>query len=292
MNKELKDVYVITNTITREQYVGQSKDTHKRWLQHKYSKDKLPLHQAIQAYGHQNFTIKKLESQIENYNEREKYWIKTLKTEAPYGYNLAKGGNGYPHMNGVNCYQALFNHEQLQEIIQLLKSDSKPMTHIAKQYNVGPQVIYGINYGWHYRDSNIEYPIRAQRQSKEQNPLPLKELQTRLEIKARLEYPQESTQAIAEDYGVLRQAIEEINQGKSYYNPEWDYPLRKISYNPKIAPKEIVEKVRYDLKNTKKSMRELGREYNINRSTVSLINLGNSKYYFDENIPYPIRKIN
>ena len=91
---ELKDIYVITNDITGEQYVGQSKDANKRFAQHKCSKDNLPLHQAIREYGAEHFSLKILEKQISNYNEKEQEWILKLNSLAPNGYNVAIGGGG------------------------------------------------------------------------------------------------------------------------------------------------------------------------------------------------------
>lgn len=289
---ELKDIYVITNNITDEQYVGQSKDAYKRFAQHTSSKDNLPLHQAMREYGVDNFSLKILEKQISNYNEKEREWIKKLNTLAPNGYNVATGGCGYPHMNGVNCYQAIFNKEQLAQVIKEIKRNEQPMTHIAKKFGVNKNIIYGINYGWHYKDENETYPLRPHLIPKEKRHLPLNNPKFLEDIKERLMFPKESTQAIAEDYGVQRQAIEWINQGKSYFQADWDYPLRKLPYNPKIIDKEIINKIIYDLLNTTKSLRQISRDYSVNRSTVNHINLGDSKYYTFENYTYPLRKFN
>ena len=289
---ELKDIYVITNDITGEQYVGQSKDANKRFAQHKCSKDNLPLHQAIREYGAKHFSLKILEKQISNYNEKEQEWILKLNSLAPNGYNVAIGGGGYPHMNGVYCYQSVFNEEQLKTVIKDIKKNDKPLTHIAKDYKVNKSIIYGINYGWHYKDNTETYPLRPHLVPKEKNHLPLNNPIFLEDIKTRLMFPKESTQAIAEDYGVNRQAIEWINQGKSYFHPDWDYPLRKLPYNPKIIDKEIIDKIIYDLLNTTKSLRQISREYSVNRSTVNHINLGDSKYYTFKNYIYPLRKFN
>lgn len=289
---ELKDIYVITNEITGEQYVGQSKDAKKRFAQHKNSNDKLPLHQAMKEFGIENFSIKILEKQISNYNEKEKEWIKKLNTLAPNGYNVTKGGNGYPHLNGIYCYQAIFNLDQLKEVIKEIKLNKKPLTHIAKDFNVNKSIIYGINYGWHYKIEEEIYPLRPHLIPKEKQSLPLNNKVFLEDIKNRLIFPKESTQAIADDYGVGRQAIEWINQGKSYFHKEWDYPLRKLPYNPRIIDKDIINKIIYDLLNTTKSLRQISRDYSVSRSTVNHINLGDSKYYTFSNFNYPLRKFN
>lgn len=289
---ELKDIYVITNTITNEQYVGQSKDSNKRFKQHLSEKDKLPLHQAIQIFGKENFILTILERQIENYNEREQYWIKKLNTLAPNGYNKAQGGNGYPHMNGINCYQSVFNDETLALVIKDLKYSDEPITHLAKKYSVNKSIIYGINYGWHYKNENYQYPIRPKKQKIDKKVNLLSKPEIQQELKKRLEYLQESTEALARDYGVLRGAIEQFNRGETHFHPEWDYPLRKIPYNPKILPKEKVQQAIDELLTTNKSLRQIARELDIGRCALNHINLGNSKYYYFKELSYPLRKIN
>lgn len=115
-----KDIYVITNVITGTQYVGQSSNAQKRFLTHKQAKDGTIFHQAIRNYGSENFFMEILEEQIENFNEREKYWIEKLNTLYPAGYNMTKGGEGYPHLNGELCYQSKLTNAQVNQIIDLL----------------------------------------------------------------------------------------------------------------------------------------------------------------------------
>ena len=45
-----KDIYCITNNINGMQYVGQSKDAHKRFKAHALAKDKKYFHSEIRKY--------------------------------------------------------------------------------------------------------------------------------------------------------------------------------------------------------------------------------------------------
>jgi group I intron endonuclease len=51
---------------------------------------------AVKKLGKQHFKKEIIEvcDNIEDLKEREKYWIKTLNTKKPYGYNLTDGGDG------------------------------------------------------------------------------------------------------------------------------------------------------------------------------------------------------
>ena len=89
-------IYKITNLLNGKIYIGQTKQKIEyRFLQH--SKANSPLGQAMRDCGLENFTIEIIEH-CENQaelNEREKFWIKVLKSKIPYGYNQIDGGGGF-----------------------------------------------------------------------------------------------------------------------------------------------------------------------------------------------------
>ena len=81
-------------------FVGQAIDIKRRWQEHR-SHSFLPshisynyaIHRAIRKYGINNFDFKILEECDETeLNEREKYWITTLKSQED-GYNMTQGGD-------------------------------------------------------------------------------------------------------------------------------------------------------------------------------------------------------
>lgn len=93
-------IYKITNLINNKIYVGYTKKSlEKRFEQHCSLKNlkinKMPIKQAIQKYGKENFKIELLEeSEDDDYihNIREAYWIEKLEArDLSKGYNIAKG---------------------------------------------------------------------------------------------------------------------------------------------------------------------------------------------------------
>lgn len=64
----------------------------KRFLQH--SKADSPLGQAMRDCGVENFTIEIIETceTYEQLNDREKFWIRVLKSQVSNGYNQSDGG--------------------------------------------------------------------------------------------------------------------------------------------------------------------------------------------------------
>ena len=88
-------IYKITNTMNQKIYIGQTcQSIEKRFLQH--SKAITPLGDVMRKYGLENFTIEIIEecSTPEHAKERERFWIKTLKSKVPNGYNQSDEGEG------------------------------------------------------------------------------------------------------------------------------------------------------------------------------------------------------
>ena len=94
MNNKTVCIYMITNIITKERYIGQTRNYQRRVWQHKSAAkngSKLKISQAIAVYGMDNFTFSILEEcSIEQLNEKERYYIDKFKPE----YNVCAGGLG------------------------------------------------------------------------------------------------------------------------------------------------------------------------------------------------------
>lgn len=90
-------IYLITNLLNGKRYVGQTvRPLRRRFTLHANDKRSHILSRAIQKSGRENFTIEKLEEcqSPAEMDSREQFWIGSLGTVCPKGYNLHGGGQG------------------------------------------------------------------------------------------------------------------------------------------------------------------------------------------------------
>lgn len=83
-------IYLVTNTITGKQYVGQT-TIERNKVGHGYA-----MTDAYNAYGKDAFTYEKISTGINNRNTLnyiEKFFIKAFNTISPNGYNIEAGGS-------------------------------------------------------------------------------------------------------------------------------------------------------------------------------------------------------
>lgn len=157
--KRVAGIYVITNQITKKQYVGQSLYLHRRKREHFESSSKKTdrhnsyLHSDILKYGPGAFTFEILE-EIEDKElrlQRERYWIKKLNTVYPNGYNFGLGGN--------HCCKSKVTEAQLKNIVEDLKSGLSAKQ-IKAKYNISIQTVTDINVGRYHKIEGENYPLR------------------------------------------------------------------------------------------------------------------------------------
>jgi group I intron endonuclease len=104
-------IYKITNNITGQSYIGQSKNIANRFKAHIQHNDTL-LSKDIKKYGKENFTFEVLEEcTVDKLDEREDYYI--LKYDTIHtGYNLVRGGQsniGESNANAKLTEQDVYN---------------------------------------------------------------------------------------------------------------------------------------------------------------------------------------
>jgi group I intron endonuclease len=93
-------VYKITNKINGKCYIGMTTNSLEKRITEHLSSSKggsnFLLHCAIRKYGFQSFEFSIIDTSEtkEILIEKEIYWIKTLNTKSPNGYNLTDGGEG------------------------------------------------------------------------------------------------------------------------------------------------------------------------------------------------------
>ena len=162
--KTLKDIYIIKNDMNNKVYVGQAINPKYRFHQHcNYNKqNKSLINEAIQKYGKKHFHYEILEAQVENYDEREQYWIKYYNSITPFGYNITIGGNSIKC--GIYNINAIIKDKKIiDDIIYKLRYTKLSQYEIAKEYNVKQEMISRINNGIAYKNNDIDYPIRKER---------------------------------------------------------------------------------------------------------------------------------
>ena len=92
-------IYMVICTPTRKAYVGQTINFKKRQYNHnETSSHCFAIHNAIQKYGKESFEWHVIENNIpiEDLGYREIFWIASLNTISPNGYNIRNGGNISP----------------------------------------------------------------------------------------------------------------------------------------------------------------------------------------------------
>ena len=217
-----KAIYKITNLQNNKVYIGQTIHPDKRWWEHcqraRTHIDQYPIHLAIFKYEPDNFKMEILEW-TEDFDEREKYWIKTLNTLAPNGYNVVEGGPS-PVLKGEAHPRNLVKDKDLPLIIQDLKENKLTDRAIAKKYNLTDKIIADINHGYSHVIEEEKYPIRIKKGSQK-----LTEEQAD-EIKNLLRTTKLSYQAIADIYHVTKGNIYQINKGMSFKRNKDTYPIR------------------------------------------------------------------
>lgn len=278
-----KDIYIIRNKINNKCYIGQSTDYKYRFRKHcetarrNNHKYKSYLYNAMNELGIENFYVELLESQIENYNEKEIYYIEKYNSLRPNGYNLAKGGNWYPNLQGIEHHNAkITSYEDLCAILEELFNTDYSLTEIGKHFDVSYNVIHDINNGYTYKQKNINYPIREFTLSKEKLDRLIFDLK----------YSNLSYRHLSNLYGTSESQVKAINYGLSWKQDYLNYPIRHMCFNGNDDTYSMIQK---DLISTNISYDEIAQKYKCSKSTVLRINSGETAYNKDYN--YPLRKI-
>lgn len=281
-----KDIYVIKNDINNKLYVGQSIDVEERFRSHcKNNTDNSLIDDAIQKYGKRHFYYKILESQVENYDEREQHWIKELNSQTPNGYNVMAGGSNPPTYYGDDSPSAKISDEDVKQLKWDLANTALSLLDLAHKYQISKRQILRINQGISRCDLSEHYPIRK-------NPnlngkLSEEDVDSIIEI---LKYTYRFNGDIAREFGVEVHAISRINEGIAHHKENVKYPIRNWKSSGEILfTYEQVTDIIDKLQNTKISIHKLAREYDVSDGAIKNINTGVAKKYRRDNINYPIR---
>lgn len=274
-------------------YIGQALSIYSRALEHN-SKNVQICDQALKKHQ-ASIEILEIVNDILQLDDIESKWIDYYNaTDKNIGYNILKQGNASEKRGTENC-NASFNEDQLNEIVNLLINETKlSYKDIANLYNVDQTTILRISQGYSYFNPNLNYPLRKNNHDAAkkdsitdyfQNEKELLQLKDDLLYRWDLKIEDD----LAKQYNIPIRIIRSINQGHLFENiGNYKYPIRNknIRNNQNFTIDDVLN-ILSDLKNTTKSMSDIGNKYNIHRNTVSKINKGES--YIIKNYDYPAR---
>jgi group I intron endonuclease len=287
-----KDIYIIKNNINDKVYIGQAKNTKKRFDSHckpSSANDGDLVSVAISKYGKNNFYYEILEEQIEDYNEKELYWIKYYNSIVPNGYNILPGGNEPPVIRGESHPESILSSEQVEQLTNDLKNTELKYTDLANKYGfVSKTSIEEFNYGKTYFRNYIDYPIRKENIIGKLKSSDIDNI-IRLLSTTYLSYEE-----ISSTYNVEARTISRINRGLLHHRDNLEYPIRKgsVSGNKTSLTYDNVTEIIKLLKTTKLSLRNIARLYNCEYKVILGIKNGSIKLYRRSGLTYPLRKNN
>ena len=216
-----KSIYKIENLNNGKVYIGQSIPPHRRLIEHTYIArhhlDDLPIHLAIAKYKEENFSFAIIEENIENYNEREAYWIAYYNSLVPNGYNVLPGGQNNPVLKGEEHPHNTVSDAQVDEIIEYLLFSNLSQRQIAETVGTTERIVNSINKGETHSLGGYNYPLRRKFCHYSQESLE--------QIYWLLEYSDASLESIAKFFGLTKGNISHINLGK-ILKTEREYPIR------------------------------------------------------------------
>lgn len=223
-NDKMKAIYKITDTTNNKIYIGQSNNPQHRWISHKSHARNgegigtSAIYDAIRAHGEENF-IFEIIGWFEDYNEKEKYYIKLYNSMIPNGYNLTEGGDEPPHKYGEEHHNSTYSQEIINNIIDDLLSHKYTQKEIENKYNVNQQLITSINRGVTHRRIGISYPIiKTSKYHCDKKTLE--------QIIYLLKYSTCTCAEIGQYFGFDTSAIKAINTGRNHHLDNIQYPIR------------------------------------------------------------------
>ena len=282
-----KYIYKITNLINNKLYIGQAINIKNRWYEHcleaSSTRRNQYLYNAMRKYGINNFKIEIIEGPIDNYNEREIYWISYYNTylDKSKGYNMTPGGEEPPITKGEKSSLSTYSDEIIFNIQQELINNKLTYQEISNKYNISIEYLSSLNRGKSRYNKNFKYPLRI-------NGNERKDKQLVNEVLYYLLYTINSIEEIARILNIDSDTIYKINKGTHFYCSEnLNYPIR----NPNCRLSNyLLNNIRNDLLDNKLKLSDIEKKYNLSKSTINRINQG--KNYKDNNFSYPLRPSN
>jgi hypothetical protein len=261
-------------------YIGQSVNPERRFEEHMSLQGNATiLTNAVRKYGRDCFEMEILERDVENYDDREIYWIKLYNsTDKHIGYNISTGGNSPPILRGDDSACTKFSDETISMIYDDLRNPDISFAQICDKHHITPEYLTLINRGVARHRTECSYPIRKNGNERHSKADVLWTINM-------LRWTTVPIEEIAREGPVSSVILWKINNGEHYWCPkDIQYPIR---YPGTAISKDLLSQIYDDLRMCTEKMSELERKYNISHSQMSRINQG--KILRQQGVSYPIR---
>lgn len=134
-------IYKIINNINNKVYIGQTAQTvDTRWKRHliHFSDGRdTPLYHAMKKYGVENFSIETIEEcNIEELDEKEKFYIKLYNSYGQNGYNATLGGSGHTLIDRDLVINEYLKSQSVREVAKICGCRANTVSTILKGNNI------------------------------------------------------------------------------------------------------------------------------------------------------------
>ena len=294
----MRVIYMITNKINGKKYIGQTNNFQVRMNGHKSDafnpnshSYNYPLSNAIRKYGWENFDNRIIEEihDEEDYqyvDERGRFFIQyynSLTTQN--GYNITTGGAGCPKpkltFEQKVSLSKLFTLEQVIDIQTRIQTGEKRITIMQDYPYLTNSLFDNINAGLNFGNENLTYPLYDYKKDLSKHFTQDEIHQIKDDIIQGNKYKD-----IAQKWDLAISMISLINNGKQWFEKEYNYPLCYCKNNRTHTANTWVKDVQQDLISSSLKMTEIAEKYNKAYSTIKKINSGAS--HKNLNYKYPL----
>lgn len=221
-----KAIYKITNKLNNKSYIGQSQNPQRRWKEHIWDafnpncEEHSAIHDAFVATRIENFSFDII-GWFDDYNEKEKYYIKYYNSLIPNGYNIMSGGEEPPHHYGEEHHNSKYSQDIIDNIINDLLSQQYTLKEIQDKYHVNEVLVSSINRGNTHKREDLQYPIITVSKYHCNDD-------TVNQIKYLLKNSVCTCKEIANYFHIDVSSVKAINNGRNHYDNNINYPIRNF----------------------------------------------------------------
>ena len=170
--------------------------------------------------------------------------------------------------------------EQINDIKEDLILGILSKNQVANKHNVEYAVVSNINSGRSYFDENLVYPLKKHEGRYDWSEDVFEQIRSMLKQGV-------SPKKIAKELHLPNiSMVHDINLGKSHRSPNYSYPIcpYKNKHSDELI-KEILDEICY----TNKSLTQIAKEHNIQKTTIIMLKNGSWKRYRLPGYTYPLR---